>query len=103
MATASATPGRPLQRLRTRKDLLQAAAKLMQKGLRPSLEEIAAEAMVSRATAYRYFPDAAALLAEASLDVAVPDADTLFAGTATQDPVLRLEVVDKALHDVVIE
>jgi AcrR family transcriptional regulator len=95
--------GRPQQRLRTRKDLLQAAARLMQKGQRPSLEEIAAEAMVSRATAYRYFPDAGALTAEAALDVAVPEAHTLFTASAAQDPVLRVEAVDKALHDVVIE
>jgi AcrR family transcriptional regulator len=92
--------GRPQQRLRTRKDLLQAAPRLMKQGRKPTLEEVAAEAMVSRATAYRYFPDAAALLAEASIDVDVPLADELFAG-ATKDPVARLESVDKALHDAV--
>ena len=41
------------QKQRTRKDLLQAASRLTKQGLRPSLEEVAAEAMVSRATAYR--------------------------------------------------
>jgi AcrR family transcriptional regulator len=99
----AASKGRPQQRLRTRKDLLQAAARLMRKGGRPSLEDVAAEAMVSRATAYRYFPDIGALLAEASLDVDVPDAEMLFAGDATQDPVARLEKVDQALHEVVLE
>lgn len=99
----AASKGRPQQRLRTRKDLLQAAARLMRKGSRPTLEDVAAEAMVSRATAYRYFPDIGALLAEASLDVNVPDAAMLFAGETTQDPVLRLEKVDEALHDAVVE
>ena len=49
-------------------------------GRKPSLEEIAEEALVSRATAYRYFPSVEALIVEASLDVAVPDADELFRG-----------------------
>jgi AcrR family transcriptional regulator len=95
--------GRPQQRLRTRKDLLQAAARLMRKGGQPSLEDVAAEAMVSRATAYRYFPDVGALLAEASLDVDVPDAEALFGDDATLDPVARLEMVDAAMHDAVTE
>ena len=95
--------GRPQQRLRTRKDLLSAASRLMRQGGRPSLEDVAAEAMVSRATAYRYFPDIGALLAEASIDVGVPDAEELFAKEASQDPVARLEKVDKALHDAVTE
>jgi AcrR family transcriptional regulator len=90
------------QRKRTRKDLLQAAARLAKSGRSPSLDEIAAEALVSRATAYRYFPNVEALLAEAALDVAVPEPETLFAGKAGDDPVVRLEKVDTALHDVVV-
>ena len=39
------------QRYRTRKDLLDAAARLLKAGRSPSLEEVAAEAKVSRATA----------------------------------------------------
>jgi AcrR family transcriptional regulator len=100
---AAADKGRPQQRLRTRKDLLQAAARLMRKGVQPSLEDVAAEAMVSRATAYRYFPDIGALLAEAALDIEVPDADTLFGGDTSQDAAARLEKVDAALHDAVVE
>jgi AcrR family transcriptional regulator len=100
---ATADKGRPQQRLRTRKDLLQAAARLMRKGAQPSLEDVASEAMVSRATAYRYFPDIGALLAEAALDIEVPDADTLFRGDTSQDAAARLEKVDAALHDAVVE
>jgi AcrR family transcriptional regulator len=94
--------GRPNQRSRTRKDLLRAAAQLMKQGRTPSLEEVAAEALVSRATAYRYFPSVEALLVEASFDLSVPDADSLFEGDTSADPVARLQRVDTALHDMIL-
>jgi AcrR family transcriptional regulator len=94
--------GRPNQRTRTRKDLLRAASRLMKQGRSPSLEEIAQEALVSRATAYRYFPSVEALLVEASFDVAVPEAEQLFGDDASADPVARLEQVDTALHDMIL-
>ena len=75
---------------------------MMKQGAKPSLEEVAAEALVSRATAYRYFPTVEALLVEAALDVAVPQAEDLFQGTPTDDPVARLERVDAALDEVLI-
>lgn len=70
--------GRPNQRRRTRKDLLDAASRLMKQGRKPSLEEIAEEALVSRATAYRYFPNVEAMLHEASFDIAIPQPQDLF-------------------------
>ena len=93
---------RPNQKRRTRKDLLQAAVRLTKQGRKPSLEEIAEEAMVSRATAYRYFAGVEALLVEAALDVAAPEADELFRGGPADDPVARLERVDTALHDMIL-
>jgi AcrR family transcriptional regulator len=93
--------GRANQRMRTRKDLLQAASRLMKQGRKPSLEEVAEEAIVSRATAYRYFTSAEALLREAALDVAAPDAEGLFDGESSDDPVARLERVDAALYDMI--
>jgi AcrR family transcriptional regulator len=97
-----ATRTRGNQKQRTRKDLLQAASRLTKQGLRPSLEEVAAEAMVSRATAYRHFPSVDALMLEASLDVDTPDADKLFTARASADPVARLLRVDAALHDMIL-
>lgn len=94
--------GRPNQRRRTRKDLLQAAARLMKTGRTPSLEEIAAEALVSRATAYRYFPSVDALLAEASVDIVIPDPVELFPEGSPEDPVMRVQRVDTLLHDTVL-
>lgn len=95
--------GRPNQRLRTRKDLLIAASRIMKQGRRPTLEEVAAEALVSRATAYRHFPNIEGLLLEASLDVAIPSPEDLFAAGATDDPVIRMQRVDTALHEMVLE
>ena len=93
--------GRPNQRSRTRKDLLDAASRLVKQGRKPSLEEIAEEALVSRATAYRYFPNVEALLVEASVDIVIPRADELFDDTEV-DPVARVQLVDTVLHDEVL-
>ena len=95
-------PGRANQKRRTRKDLLQAAAGLMKQGRRPSVDEVAEAALVSRATAYRYFPSTEALLAEAALDVVTPDAALLFAGSSSADPAARIDKVDAALHDMML-
>jgi len=93
--------GRPNQKNRTRKDLLQAAARLMKQGRQPSLDEVAAEALVSRATAYRYFPSIEALLTEAALDVVAPDPASLFAAGAPSDPAARVERADVALDAMI--
>ncbi|MBX3589483.1 MAG: TetR/AcrR family transcriptional regulator [Burkholderiaceae bacterium] len=93
--------GRANQLRRTRKDLLQAAARLTSQGRHPSLEEIAEEAMVSRATAYRHFPDVTALLVEASLDIDTPQAEEVFRGAPREDPVARLERVDAAFDRMI--
>jgi AcrR family transcriptional regulator len=99
MATHQA--GRPNQRNRTRKDLLQAASRLMKQGRTPTLEQVAEEALVSRATAYRYFPNIEALLVEAPLDGAAPDPGVLFREVSSDDPVERLELVDSALEEMI--
>ena len=90
------------QRRRTRKDLLRAAARLMREGRSPTLEEVAAEALVSRATAYRYFPGTEALLLETAIDIAAPEAATVFAGDQSEDPVARLAKVDAALDEMIL-
>ena len=83
---ADSGAGRPNQKSRTRKDLLRAAARLMKDGNCPTFEDVAEEALVSRATAYRYFSGLEALLVEAALDVAMPDAEALFAGRGSGRP-----------------
>jgi AcrR family transcriptional regulator len=86
------------QRYRTRKDLIAAAEKLLQDGHKPSLEEVAEAARVSRATAYRYFPSIEALLAEAPLESAAPELENLFARDASTDPLERIDRAEAAMH-----
>lgn len=95
--------GRANQRLRTRKDLLEAANRLMREGKRPTFEEVAEAALVSRATAYRYFPGLDALMLEAGLDVAMPSPEAFFEGDTTTDPVVRLERLETALFRMIAE
>lgn len=95
-----ADSGRVNQKRRTRKALLEAAARLAREGRTPTLEEVAEAALVSRATAYRYFQSVEDLLLEASLDVAVPEPADLFAGGGPADPVARFERVEAALHEM---
>lgn len=99
----AAKNGRAKQRTRTRKDLLRAASRLMRQGVSPTLEAVAEEALVSRATAYRYFPNVEALLVEATVDVAVPEPTEILADEVSQDPVVRLHRVETALHDMIVE
>lgn len=87
--------------LRTRKDLLRAASLLMKQGRRPSMEEVAAEALVSRATAYRHFANVDALLVEAPVDEAVVDPAALFADDASTDAEARIDRAEAFMHDVV--
>jgi AcrR family transcriptional regulator len=93
--------GRSNQRHRTRKDLLAAAARLLKGGRAPDMDAVAAEAMVSRATAYRYFPSIEALLIEAPLEGAVPEPHDVFAGDDSTDPALRIDKAEAALHESV--
>ncbi len=90
---------REAQRSRTRRAIVRAAARLIERGERPSLDDVAAEAEVSRATAYRYFPGLDALLSEAAVDALVPDAETVFAA-APADAATRLALVDDTFDRV---
>ncbi|MCL4221161.1 MAG: TetR/AcrR family transcriptional regulator [Phycisphaerales bacterium] len=93
--------GRTNQRRRTRKDLLSAATQLMKSGRTPTMDEVAEAAMVSRATAYRYFPSIEALLVEAPLDGQTPEPGALFQGDDSTDPVARVDKAEAALHEMV--
>ena len=91
------------QHLRTRKDLLVAAARLLKEGRKPTMVEVAEAALVSRATAYRYFPSLESLLIEAPLDGATPDPSMFFAADSSTDPEDRLERAESALHRMVYQ
>jgi AcrR family transcriptional regulator len=88
---------------RTRKALREAALRLIRSGPTPNLEEVALEAQVSRATAYRYFPSVEALLLEAMVHVVMPAPAELFRDTPPDDPTTRLMLVDAVLQEAVRE
>jgi AcrR family transcriptional regulator len=91
---------RVAQKLRTRQALLAAARELAAEGRAPTVAEAADAAMVSRATAYRYFPSQEALLVELPLELAAPTVESLFAAKdAPQDPEDRAGLVHNALYD----
>jgi len=91
------------QHLRTRKDLLLAAARLLKDGRKPTMDEVAEAALVSRATAYRYFPSVESLLVEAPLDGATPDPEMLFATETSSEPEERLDRAEAALHQMIYQ
>src|SRR5947207_3295497 len=64
--TSRTSAGRANQKARTRAALLKAAAELVREGKAPSMAEAADRALISVATAYRYFPSAEELWWEAS-------------------------------------
>lgn len=84
--------------LRTRKALLEAAARLLDRGRLPTMNEVAREALVSRPTAYRYFRSLDALLQESVVDAAVAGALAEAAVQDGTDPEARLLAAEAALH-----
>jgi AcrR family transcriptional regulator len=94
MTTPPARPpagsGRANQKKRTRDAIVRAASELSRTGRDVTMPEIAKAALVSEATAYRYFPDLASLLQEAIADQ-LPDLARALAGaTDSADPVDRV-------------
>jgi AcrR family transcriptional regulator len=87
---AQDTAGRANQKLRTRNAIIAAAAELSRSGREVTMPEVAHTALVSEATAYRYFPDLASLLQEA-IAGQLPSAEEALAPVAgSDDPVIRI-------------
>ena len=104
MSSPPRTHERIAQKLRTRRALLFAARELVAEGRTPTLAEAADAAMVSRATAYRYFPSQEALLAEVPLSVDVPTVRSLFGGDAAPTDVEdRVALVHNTRYDHIRE
>ena len=95
MNESALASGRVNQKARTRQAIVRAAGALLARGDTPSLDDVAAEAKVSRATAYRYFPGLDALLGEAAVDLLLPEAGSLFDDEASGDVADRLALVDE--------
>ncbi len=97
----SLSTGRANQRARTRAALVDAAVTLIRAGRPPSMPEAAERALVSVATAYRYFRTAEELWEDAALFSAtvIVDSDELEAAieAAGDDVEARVEVVIRTL------
>jgi AcrR family transcriptional regulator len=90
-------PRRANQKLRTRTAIVRAAAELSRTGRAVTMPEIAAEALVSTATAYRYFPDLAGLLREAIAGQLPGPDEALASVTDSADPVERVAAATEFL------
>jgi AcrR family transcriptional regulator len=90
--------GRLNQKRRTRRALIEAASNLVRAGKQPSVAEAAEAALVSKATAYRYFPTQHSLLLEVGFEAMHPSARSLLDGASGDDPQARFETVLRAVH-----
>ena len=92
--------GRTGQKSRTRTALVTAAREMVAKGDTPTVDRAAAAASVSRATAYRYFPNHGSLLAAAHPETG---AQSLLGEDPPADPAARLDVVIRAFTTLIVE
>jgi AcrR family transcriptional regulator len=85
------------QKERTRQAIVAATRDLIRAGGEVTMPAVAKAALVSEATAYRYFPDLASLLREA-MDGVWPSPETALAPVAgSDDPVERVACATQAL------
>jgi AcrR family transcriptional regulator len=89
--------GRRNQKARTRAALVRAARELLASGSTPTVEETAEAASISRATAYRYFPNQQELLVAAHPEV---EATSLLGPEPPEDLEARLDVVVTGLAEM---
>lgn len=82
-----ATRERTNQKARTRADLLTSAGALIRAGKRPTVEEVALAAGISKRTAYRYFTSQEHLLADAALETLRPHMDEILASASASSDV----------------
>jgi AcrR family transcriptional regulator len=82
------------QKRRTRKAIVDAARAMVERGERPTVASAAEEALVSRTTAYRYFPSQESLLLELTVGESVDEFERLLGqpldGAHPEDRLLQL-------------
>ena len=97
MTTGEERPGRANQKARTRTAIVDATRGLIQGGAEITMPAVARAALVSEATAYRYFPDLMSLLREAMAGI-WPGPEEVLAGVAdSADPVERVAAAAEVL------
>ena len=90
MSISYVETGRKRQKLRTRDAIIAATRELLAQTAMPTVEQAADAAGVSRATAYRYFPNQRDLLVATHPEI---EATSLLGPHAPDDPVARLDLV----------
>lgn len=90
MANPDFSTGRINQKKRTREALLKAARRLLQQQKSLTIEAVAQEALVSRATAYRYFSDVDVLAQEAVISTGLPEVEHILNQLPPGSPAERL-------------
>ena len=100
MSIAYESAGRTHQKQRTRQALIDAARELMARGITPKVDEAAANAFISRTTAYRYFPNQRALLIAAHPEI---EARSLLPEVPPADPEARLDIVIQSFLRLIVD
>ena len=95
--------GRTNQKARTRRAIVEACLDLIRQGQPVTMPEVAKAALVSEATAYRYFPDLASLLAKALAEDWPTPSEALAPVAASNDPVERVAFATRFLLQGVAE
>jgi AcrR family transcriptional regulator len=85
------------RRAGTRRALVDATTALLDEGCQPSIEQVAARAAVSRATAYRHFPGIDDLLWQAFIERTITSVADTFAGCGN-DVALRVERCEEVIN-----
>jgi AcrR family transcriptional regulator len=97
MTTAEARGGRVNQKARTRTAIVDATRELIQAGAEITMPAVARAALVSEATAYRYFPDLMSLLREAMAGIWPGPEQALAEVADSPDPVARVAAAAEVL------
>lgn len=84
--------GRANQKKRTRMAIIEACREIIRSGAPVAMPDVARAALVSEATAYRYFPDLATLVNEALPGLWLSPAEALGPVAGSTDPVERIAV-----------
>jgi AcrR family transcriptional regulator len=92
--------GRTQQKLQTRDALIDATRQLIAEGLTPTVEDAAAQAGISRTTAYRYFSNQRAILIAAHPEI---ERKSLLGANPSRDPAERLGAVLDEFFRITLE
>lgn len=101
-ASASIGTGRVNQKARTRAAIVLAVQDLARAGAEITMPAVAKAALVSEATAYRYFPDLVSLLREADAGAWPDPAEALAPVADCDDPVERVGYATEVLLDGIL-